>query len=63
MRERVRLSILNVLGQEVSVLADNTMEPGRHMIVWNAKNEPSGVYFCRIRAGASVSVKAMVLQK
>ncbi len=41
----VRLSIYNTVGQEISVLANNTMSAGYHNIKWNASSYASGMYF------------------
>ncbi|HLF13353.1 MAG TPA: CARDB domain-containing protein [Bacteroidota bacterium] len=69
----VRLTIYNVLGQEVATLVDGPEDPGRKTLEWSALNRhglslPSGVYFYRMEA-ASVSdpsvkfrdVKKMIL--
>lgn len=46
---RVTVTVYNVLGQRVALLADEVMGAGWHDAVWNA-SEASGVYFCRIDA-------------
>jgi hypothetical protein len=51
----VKLSIYNILGQEVAVLINETVKPGFHQIEWkgtdgNNKLLPSGVYFYRLEA-------------
>jgi flagellar hook assembly protein FlgD len=51
----VRLSIFNVLGQEVATLLEGEMGAGGHTAVWNASNNaggalPSGLYFYRLHA-------------
>jgi chitinase len=62
-KEHVTLAIYTVLGKEVARLAEGEMESGTHAIEWNAKNQPSGVYYYRLSAGSRMSVKTMVLQK
>ena len=47
----VRLSVLNMLGEEVKVLLNEEKEAGYHSIDFNASNLPSGVYFYRIQSG------------
>jgi hypothetical protein len=53
-RSRVRVAVYNVLGQEVTVLADRTYEPGRHALVWDGQTPrgpaSSGVYFIKMEA-------------
>ena len=51
----VRLTVYNVLGQEVTVLFNGPDSPGRKVVEWNAVNRhglslPSGVYFYRMEA-------------
>lgn len=46
----VRLSVFNVLGEEVAVLFDGTLQAGYHVQEWNAANLPSGVYIYHISA-------------
>ncbi len=70
----VRLTVYNVLGQEVAILADEVRPAGYHTVVWNGTNRSgtsvsSGVYIFRIAAhevggGASFTqLKKMVLLK
>jgi hypothetical protein len=52
-KSRVRLSIYNILGQEVRRLVDGVHEPGRYTVVWNGKDSrghavSSGVYVVRL---------------
>ncbi len=52
---KVEISIYNVAGQRVAKLVDRTMPAGSHQVAWdgrvNGRRLPSGVYFCRMRAG------------
>ena len=64
----LRLSIFNVLGQEVAVLVDDQVEAGFHQIAWNGKdqfNQPvaSGLYFVRMTSTAFSSVRKMMFLK
>lgn len=63
--ESVRLSVYNVLGQEVAVLMDGeTMPAGRHEVVFNASGLTSGMYMYRIEAGSSFErTQSMMLIK
>jgi len=45
---KIRLVIYNVLGQEVSVLADGEYPAGIHYVGWDGGELPSGVYFYRL---------------
>ena len=61
--EHVRLSVYNVLGQEIAVLVDDIQEGGLHRAVFHANNMPSGVYFYRLRTGEQMLHKTMTIQK
>ena len=59
----VKLSIYNVLGQEVTILQDDMMEAGQHVINWDARDRASGIYFYRISADDFSETKKMMLLK
>ncbi|MFQ5602069.1 MAG: DUF1501 domain-containing protein [bacterium] len=59
----VKLVIHNSLGQQVSVLVDETQNAGRHEIVWQANGHASGVYFLKIQAGEFQQTRRMMLVK
>jgi hypothetical protein len=65
---RVRVSVFNLLGEEVATLVDGRRAAGAHEVRWNANNQggtpfPSGVYFVKVEAGTSVEIKRMMLLK
>ena len=58
----VRVSILNLLGEETTVLIDDKeLQEGFHSI--NIDNLKSGVYFCKLSSSNSSSVKKVVVIK
>ena len=59
----VRLSVLNILGEEISVLLNEEKEAGYHSIDFNGSDLPSSVYFYRIQAGNFIDTKKMLLLK
>ncbi len=59
----IKLSIYNVLGEEVAVLVDRIVQVGFYEVTFDASNLPSGVYFYRLQAGSFVETKKMVLLK
>ena len=66
--KRVELAVYDVSGRRVRVLLDHDLPPGRHDIQWNGINDrgervASGVYFCRIDAGAFTATRTMTLAK
>lgn len=60
-KERVRITIHNLLGEQVEVLVDEVYHPGRYQIEWNASHHPSGLYLYCIKAGNFVQSRKMVL--
>jgi photosystem II stability/assembly factor-like uncharacterized protein len=59
----VKLAIYDLLGREVAVLLDEVKSPGTYEATWNAAGFSSGVYFCRMTAGAFSSTLKMVYMK
>ncbi|MEW5796694.1 MAG: FG-GAP-like repeat-containing protein [Candidatus Zixiibacteriota bacterium] len=59
----VRLDIFNVLGQKVATLIEQRLEAGEHRALWDASDQPSGVYLYRLTAGEFVESKKMLLLK
>ncbi len=59
----VTLTIYDVLGNEISKLVDEELSAGRYTINFNAVSLTSGVYFYRIKAGAFIETKKMILLK
>ncbi len=59
----INLSIYNVLGQKVAVLADEQYSAGEHTITWDAANMPSGVYLYRLSVGDNVQTRKLMLAK
>jgi hypothetical protein len=47
-RQRVRLAVYDVLGREITVLADGERNRGRHEVVFDAQGLASGVYVLRL---------------
>ncbi len=61
--QHVKLAVYDMLGREVTVLADGQMSAGYHAVTWNASGKASGVYIYRLSAGNTVQVKRMILMK
>ncbi len=64
----VRLSIYNLLGQQVRLLVDEYQGAGAKRVVWDGRNEngesvASGIYLYRLEAGQYVETKKMSLLK
>lgn len=59
----VQLVVQSVLGQQVSVLLDDFVSPGKHSVVFDGRNLASGMYFYMLKAGDKVLRNKMVLLK
>ena len=62
-RSRVKLSIYNLLGQEVATLVDKEQEPDRYNVKFDASGLPSGVYFYTLQTPYFAKTNKMVLVK
>ncbi len=61
--EQVKLSVYNLVGQEVAVVVNKRLGPGTHTVSWNAGSLTSGVYFYRLEAGHYSATRKLVLMK
>ena len=59
----VRLTVYNVIGQEVAVLVDGVMKAGDHRAVFTARNIASGLYLYRLETDGFVMTKKMLVMK
>lgn len=59
----VKLTVYNVLGQEVEVLKDEHLAAGMHTVNWDAGVYASGVYFYRVVTDKFTDTKKMMLLK
>ena len=57
----VRLAVYDALGREVAVLADGTIEAGRHTEVFDGASPPTGAYLVRLTAGAQTATQRLTL--
>ena len=60
---RVKITLYNILGQEVKVLVNEEKPAGYYHIKFSAANLPSGVYFYQLAAGDFIQTKKMLLLK
>ena len=58
-----RVTVLDVLGREVAVLADGVQPAGRHALRWDATGQASGIYLYRLEAGGITTTRRMMLVK
>ena len=60
---KVTLEILDVLGRKIKTLVDAVQPAGFHSCLWNARDLPSGVYLCRMKAGKYAKTLKMLQLK
>ena len=59
----VKLTVYNMLGQEIAILVNGVKEAGTHIINFNAEEFNSGVYIYRIESNGFNEVRKMTLIK
>jgi PKD repeat protein len=60
---QVTLEVYNIMGQRVATLVDSYLEAGQHTAIWNGSHAASGIYLYRLKAGAQVETRKMLLMK
>ncbi|MBN2091172.1 T9SS type A sorting domain-containing protein [candidate division KSB1 bacterium] len=65
---QVKLSIINLLGQEIRVLANEVRPAGGYQVVWDGRDFAgramgSGTYFYQLQSGNQTQIRRMVLLK
>ena len=60
---KVRLSVYDLLGREVSVLVNSVQSAGRYDVTFEGNQLSSGIYFCRLQTKDIVITKKMMLLK
>ncbi len=61
-RADITLTVYNLNGEQVAVLASGVQPAGTHRVVFQARNLPSGIYFYRLRTNSGVDLtKQMIL--
>ncbi len=61
--QEVKLSVFNVVGQPVAVLAEGTMSAGDHTFEWDATGLPSGMYIYQLEVANRIMTRKMTLVK
>ena len=59
----VKITVFNILGEEISTLVNSFMNAGNYKVTFNASNLPSGMYLYRIQSENFTQVKKMLLTK
>ena len=64
----VKLIVFDVRGRHVATLVDGTVQPGRHQIVWNGRDQSgqpvaSGTYFTQLQSRGQATTRPLSLVK
>ncbi|MCF7919806.1 MAG: T9SS type A sorting domain-containing protein [Candidatus Cloacimonetes bacterium] len=59
----MKIDIYNVKGQKVETLTNEFYDQGKHTLIWNADNLPSGMYFYKADNEGYVTTNRMILLK
>jgi hypothetical protein len=59
----VKLSIHDIQGREITVLQNTLQTAGYKKTIWNAGDQPSGLYFCRLESKGKVATTKLMLVK
>ncbi len=59
----VNLTVYDILGNEISILVDAELTPGRYNVTFNADEITSGIYFYTLRANNFFETKKLILLK
>ncbi|MCD6161806.1 MAG: lamin tail domain-containing protein [candidate division Zixibacteria bacterium] len=59
----IKLSVYDITGRLVDILSEGRFTTGKHAIVWNASDKPSGVYFYSLQSDEFTQTKRLVLLK
>ena len=59
----VSVTVFDILGREVAVLIQGTVQAGSYTVTWNASKLPSGVYFCQMQTLDFMQTRKLVLVK
>jgi len=57
------LRVFDITGRLVETLVDGELQSGEYEVVWNAYNQPSGVYFIRFTSGLKSQTRKILLIK
>ncbi len=62
-RTKARVDVYDVMGRSVATLIHGELDPGHHVVCFDACNLPSGIYFYSLKAEHFSSVKKCIVMK
>ena len=61
--QNVKLSVIDIQGNEIAKIIEGNMEAGQHLIEFDGNNYKSGQYFYKIETDNFTKIKKMILMK
>ena len=61
--ETIRLSVFDIFGREVALLANGKLDAGRHVYPLDATSWPGGIYFYKVKTAKTTITRKMILAK
>jgi flagellar hook assembly protein FlgD len=61
--QNVSVQIFNITGQLIETLINGNIESGKHKVLWDAGNLPSGIYFVQLKSGDKTINQKLTLLK
>jgi hypothetical protein len=62
-REKVSITIYNLLGEKVALLVDDEKNIGIYTIDWSGLSAATGAYYCVMKTKEDLDIRKMVLLK
>ena len=59
----VKVTVFDVTGRQISVIENSYKNSGDHSLIWDAKNNTSGIYYIQILSGNDIETQKVVLLK
>ena len=59
----VKVTVFDVTGRQVSVIENSYKNAGDYSLIWDAKNNTSGIYYIQILSGNDIETQKVVLLK
>ena len=59
--KNISLKVFDILGRVVATIVNENQLPGNYNVTWNAKSQPSGIYFYKLSSDNFVQTRKMIL--
>ena len=59
----VNVSVYDIAGRKMAVLAEGQFSKGFHNIIWDATDQPSGIYFVTVSTQSETQSQKLMLIK